>query len=251
MKLFNTLTRKLETFQPIKAPRVTFYHCGPTVYWTQHIGNLRGMTMADLIRRTLIYFGYEVNFVRNYTDVGHLVSDADTGEDKMEKASRREQLAPDQIAKKYIDIFENDTRQLNILPPDQTPRASRHVPGMIAMIKTLLEKKHAYITDLAIYFDVSTFSRYNALNKQKPDLNIPGAGKGKVADSQKKHNADFALWFFKRGEHANAVQTWETPWGVGFPGWHIECSVMAEKFLGETIDIHMGGIEHISIHHTN
>lgn len=251
MKLFNTLTRQLEDFKPINPPHVSFYHCGPTVYWTQHIGNMRGMTMADLIRRSLMYVGYDVNFVRNYTDVGHLTSDADQGEDKMEKASRREKLSPDQIAQKYIDIFEKDILLLNNLPANHNPRASKYISEMIEMIKILIIKKHAYITSQAIYFDVSTFPDYNALNKQKIDLNIKGMGKGKADDPEKKHPTDFVLWFFKVGEYKNALQTWQSPWGVGFPGWHMECSAMSKKLLGETIDIHMGGVEHISIHHTN
>lgn len=251
MKIYNTLTRKLEEFTPINPPQVTFYHCGPTVYWTQHIGNLRAMVLADLIRRSLLYLGYQVTFVRNYTDVGHLTSDADQGEDKMEKSARREGLTPEQIAEKYIKIFEKDTNLLNILEPDYKPRASQYINEMIEMIKILLEKKHAYITQLAIYFDVSTFPNYNQLNRQKIDLNIKGKGKGKTEDPEKHHFADFALWFFKKGTHKNALQTWPSPWGEGFPGWHIECSVMAKKLLGETIDIHMGGVEHISTHHTN
>jgi cysteinyl-tRNA synthetase len=251
MKVYNTLTRQLEEFKLERKDRVTFYQCGPTVYWIQHIGNLRAMVWADLIRRSLNYLGYKTMFVRNYTDVGHLVSDADEGEDKMEKGAKREGLTPDQIADKYIKIFENDTKKLNIVPPDFRPRATHYVLQMVEMIKILLEKKHAYRTDYAVYFDVSTFPNYNQLNKQKIDLNIKGAGKGTIEDRQKKHFADFALWFFKKGSHANALQTWTSPWGEGFPGWHIECSVMAKELLGKTIDIHMGGVEHIPIHHTN
>ncbi len=198
-----------------------------------------------------MFLGYKVIFVRNYTDVGHLTSDQDEGEDKMEKGAKREGLTPDQIAKKYIDIFENDTKSLNIIPPDFKPRATEYIQPMIEMIKVLVEKKHAYIAEFAIYFDISTFKNYNQLNKQKLDLNVKGAGKGKVEDTQKKHFADFALWFFKKGAHTNALQTWEAPWGIGFPGWHIECSVMAKELLGKTIDIHMGGVEHIPVHHTN
>lgn len=251
MKLYNTLTKTLEEFKPLNPPKVTFYQCGPTVYWTQHIGNMRAMVMADLIRRSLQYCGYKVSFARNYTDVGHLTSDADTGEDKMEKAAKRESLSPKEVADKYIIIFEDHTKSLNILEPDYKPRASKHIDGMIKMIEILLEKKHAYITPLAIYFDVSTFPHYNQLNRQKMDLNIKGKGKGTVDDSEKKHFADFALWFFKKGAHQNALQTWPSPWGEGFPGWHIECSVMTKELFGSTIDIHMGGVEHISIHHTN
>ncbi|OGK56651.1 cysteine--tRNA ligase [Candidatus Roizmanbacteria bacterium RIFCSPLOWO2_02_FULL_37_9] len=251
MKLYNTLSRKLEDFKPLIPGKVLFYHCGPTVYWVQHIANLRAMVWSDLIRKSFKFLGYQLTFVRNYTDVGHLVSDADVGEDKMEKGAKREGLTPSQVAEKYIKIFEADTQKLNILPPDHKPRATGFIKQMITMIKVLLEKKHAYITDLAVYFDVSTFQNYNQLNRQKIDLNIAGAGKGKADDPNKRHFSDFALWFFKTGTHKSALQTWSSPWGVGFPGWHIECSVMAKSLLGNTIDIHMGGVEHIPIHHTN
>jgi len=251
MQIYNTLSRSLEEFKPIEKNKIRFYHCGPTVYWVQHIGNMRAMVWADFIRRSLVYLGYDVDFVRNYTDVGHLVSDEDTGEDKMEKGAKREGLTPDEIASKYIGIFNQDIALLNTLPPNHTPRATEYIGQMIDMIKILVEKKHAYITDFAIYFDVSTFLKYNELNKQKMELNKQGLGKGTIDDSQKKHFADFALWFFKKGVHKNALQTWESPWGVGFPGWHIECSAMAKQILGNTIDIKMGGVDHISVHHTN
>ncbi len=251
MKLYNTLTRKVEEFNPLNDKQVLFYQCGPTVYWVQHIGNLRAMVWADLIRRTFEYLGYQVIFVRNYTDVGHLVSDADEGEDKMEKAAKREKLTPQLIAQKYINIFENDTTLLNIKEPTYKPKATEYIPEMIKMIEKLLFEKKAYITNLAIYFDVTQFKDYTQLSRQKPNLQLPNAGKGRVADPEKKHFYDFALWFFKKGEHKNALQTWPSPWGEGFPGWHIECSVMSIKLLGETIDIHMGGVEHIPIHHTN
>lgn len=251
MKVYNTLTRTLEEFKPIVDKKVLFYHCGPTVYWVQHIGNLRAMVWADLIRQSLIYLGYDVKFVRNYTDVGHLVSDEDTGEDKMEKGAKREGLTPSQVADKYIHIFEKDTTALNILEPDYKPRASEYIKAMQEMIQVLLDKGFAYITNLAVVYDVSKFPNYNQLNKQKLELNKALAGKGKVEDPEKKHFADFNLWVFKKGAHAKALQTWESPWGEGFPGWHIECSVMAKELLGKTIDIHMGGVEHISVHHTN
>lgn len=251
IKIYNTYSRKLEVFQPIEKNKVRFYQCGPTVYWIQHIGNLRAMVMADLIRRSLEYLGYQVSFVRNYTDVGHLTSDSDEGEDKMEKAARRERLSPKAIADKYIAIFENDTHSLNIKEPTYKPRASQYVEKMSEMIRVLLEKKQAYVTDLAIYFDISTFKNYTALSHQKLNLQRPNTGRGKVIDPQKRHFYDFSLWFFKKGEHKNALQTWNSPWGEGFPGWHIECSVMALHLLGETIDLHMGGVEHIPIHHTN
>lgn len=251
MRLYNTLSRAIEDFNPIDPKNITFYHCGPTVYWVQHIGNLRAMTWADLIRRSLTFLGYHTQFVRNYTDVGHLVSDADAGEDKMEKGAKRENITPHQIADKYIAIFESDTSSLNILEPDHKPRATEFIPQMIEMIKVLIEKGYAYQTEQAVVYDISKFPSYNKLNRQKLEFNQAGSGKGTGEDPGKKHFADFNLWVFKKGVHAKALQTWESPWGEGFPGWHIECSVMAKHLLGDTIDIHMGGVEHISVHHTN
>jgi cysteinyl-tRNA synthetase len=256
--LYNTLTRTKEEFVSLTPKKVLFYHCGPTVYWTQHIGNLRGMMMGDLLRRSLEYCGYAVTNIRNYTDVGHLTSDSDTGEDKMEKGAKREHKTPDEIAKKYIDIFEKDTKALNLLEPSVKPRATEYIPQMIDMISTLLSKEFAYTTDLAVYFDISKFSTYTHLSRQQMDKLVEGAGKADVSDPRKKHAADFALWFFKAGVHAGAIQFWKSPFqsllvrdGVGFPGWHIECSAMCKALLGNTIDIHFGGVEHIPVHHTN
>jgi len=251
IRLYNTLYRTKQEFKPLKDRMVKFYQCGPTVYWTQHIGNLRAMVMADIINRTFRYLNYKVKFVRNYTDVGHLVSDADEGEDKMEIASRRENLSPLEIANKYIKIFEADTADLNILEPNVKPRATENIDEILKMIKILLDKGFAYKTDLAIYFDVKKFKNYNKLSHQKLEKQKEGAGSGDFYDKDKKNPQDFALWFFKRGRYKNALQVWDSLWGVGFPGWHIECSAMIRKFLGKTIDIHMGGVEHISIHHTN
>jgi cysteinyl-tRNA synthetase len=256
--LYNTLTRLKEEFKPIKRGSVGFYHCGPTVYWTQHIGNLRGMLCGDIIVRSLRYFGYKVNHVRNYTDVGHLTSDQDEGEDKMAKAVKRDKETPEKIAEKYIKIFENDTIELNLLEPNKKPQATKHVGDMIKMVKTLLDKGFAYSTDLAVYFDVAKAKNYGQLSGQNLEDKITGAGKGEVNDPGKKHQADFALWFFKAGAHAKALQSWPSPFksnlaenGQGFPGWHIECSAMSKKILGSTIDMHLGGIEHIPVHHTN
>ncbi|HTW96541.1 MAG TPA: class I tRNA ligase family protein, partial [Candidatus Methylomirabilis sp.] len=256
--LYNTLGRKKEEFKPIKKGQATFYYCGPTVYWVQHIGNLRGSFCADIVHRTLEYLGYKVKMVRNYTDVGHLVSDEDSGEDKMEKGARREGLDPKEIAEKYIAVYEQDTKDLNILEPWRKPRATKHIKEMQAMVKTLLEKGFAYATPLAIYFDVAKFPNYTALSGQNLEKNIIGEGSGDVNDPAKKHARDFALWFFRAGVHANALQFWKSPFksplvkaGEGFPGWHIECSAMSKKYLGDTLDIHMGGIEHIPVHHTN
>jgi cysteinyl-tRNA synthetase len=261
-QIFNTLTKRKEDFRPIVIGKVTFYHCGPTVYWTQHIGNLRGMTMGDLTRRTLAYLDYDVSYVRNYTDVGHLtgdnIGDADSGEDRMAKGARREGLTPDQIADKYIRLFEEDTEAINLLEPTAKTRATHFIPGMIEMVQTLLDKGFAYPTPQAIYFDVTKAKDYTRLSGQKLEENKLGAGKGDVQDSQKRNPADFSLWFFKTGAHKDALQTWPSPFsspevenGQGFPGWHLECSVMAKDKLGLTLDIHMGGIEHIPVHHTN
>ncbi len=262
MKLFNTLTKQLEEFKPIETGRIRFYHCGPTVYWVQQIGNLRGMTMGDLMVRIFRYFGYEVVHVRNYTDVGHLtgdnIGDADLGEDRMEKGAKREGLTPDKIAQKYISQFESDARAINLIEPTFKPRATEFIPQMIAMVKTLLEKGFAYETNLAAYFDVRKFPQYTELSKQKLENTVKDAGKGDISDPEKKYAADFALWFFRAGAHANALQAWPSPFksklvknGLGFPGWHIECSVMSKTLLGETLDLHLGGVEHIPIHHTN
>lgn len=262
IKIFNTLSKQLESFSPIEKNKVRFYHCGPTVYWTQHIGNLRGMTMGDLVVRTFRYFGYEVLHARNYTDVGHLTGDtvglADQGEDRMMKSAEKEGVSPDAIAQKYIDQFEADTKAINLLEPTFKPRATEYIQQMIAMVKTLLEKGFAYETDLAVYFDVKKFPQYTELSKQKLENIVKDAGKAEVSDPQKKYPADFALWFFRAGAHDKALQFWPSPFksklienGIGFPGWHIECSVMSKTLLGDTLDLHMGGVEHIPIHHTN
>ena len=258
MKLYNTLTKKSEEFKSIKEKEVKLYHCGPTVYWTQHIGNLRGMFCADLAVRAFKYLDYEVKHIRNYTDVGHLTSDEDEGEDKMEKRARLEKLSPERIAEKYIKIFEQDTQELNMLEPTVKPKATEHIQEMIEMVQILLSKGYAYSTDLAVYFDVSKTKNYTKLSGQILEKNIQGAGKSEISDSQKKQPIDFALWFFKAGAHKNALQFWSSPFssklvenGQGFPGWHIECSAMSKKYLGDTLDIHMGGIEHIPVHHTN
>ncbi|MFA5163427.1 MAG: cysteine--tRNA ligase [Patescibacteria group bacterium] len=256
--LYNTLTRQKEEFLPLKKGQISFYYCGPTVYWIQHIGNLRGAVCADLVNRSLSYFGYKVNMVRNYTDVGHLSSDEDTGEDKMSQGASREGLSPQAIAQRYIDIYESDTSYLNIWPPKFRPRATDYIKEDIALVKTLMDKGFAYQTELAIYFSVAKFPDYNRLSGQDLSQNKSQAGRGEVIDPKKKDPADFALWFFKAGVHKKALQFWPSPFysplvkdGEGFPGWHLECSALAKKFLGDTIDIHMGGIEHIPVHHTN
>jgi len=258
VNIYNTLGRKKEEFKPIKTGEVLMYHCGPTVYWTQHLGNMRAMVLADLIVRSFEYIGYQVKLTRNYTDVGHLTSDGDEGEDKMETSAKKEKLDPAQIANKYIKVFENDIHALNITDPEFKPRATEIIQDMIRTIQILIDKGYAYQTDLAIYFDVSQAKNYTKLSGQKIEEQFKDAGKAQVSDINKKQPTDFALWFFKAGKHKNALQYWPSPFisplvanGEGFPGWHLECSVMANKFLGGTIDVHMGGVEHIPIHHTN
>ncbi|MFH0846208.1 MAG: cysteine--tRNA ligase [Patescibacteria group bacterium] len=251
LKIYNTLGREKQEFKPLKDGQVSFYYCGPTVYKEQHIGNLRGNLMADLIRRSLGYLGYEVNFVSNYTDVGHLTSDADGGEDKVSKQAKLEQKTPEEIISKAIEIYEQDSTELNILPPTLRCRATDYISEMIDMIRVLTDKGFTYKTDLAIYFDISKANNYTQLSGQNLDELRSGAGTGDIEDPNKKNPSDFAVWFFKVGEHENTLQTWDSPWGEGFPGWHIECSAMAKKNLGDTIDIHMGGIEHVPTHHTN
>lgn len=258
MEIFNTLTRTKETFAPLNDARVSFYQCGPTVYWTQHIGNMRAMVLSDLMRRTLQHFEYDVTFVRNYTDVGHLTSDGDEGEDKMEKAAKRDNATPESIAAQYTEQFEQDCAHLNIIPPTHAPKATDYIPQMISLVERLIKAEYAYETPHAIYFDTSKVDDYTKLSKQKLEQLRDGAGTGDVHDSDKKNSTDFAVWFFKTGAHEHAIQTWESPFGsplvengAGFPGWHIECSSFIEDILGDTIDIHMGGIEHIPIHHTN
>ena len=220
------------------------------------------MTTGDLIVRTMRYFGYEVLHARNYTDVGHLTGDnignADIGEDRMEKGAKREGLSPKEIADKYINQFESDAKAINLLDPTFKPRATEYIQQMIEMVKTLIAKNFAYETDLAVYFDVRKFPSYTELSRQNLENVIKDAGKGEVSDPQKKYPADFVLWFFKTGVHKNALQHWRSPFnsklvqdGDGFPGWHIECSVMSKTLLGDTLDLHMGGVEHIPIHHTN
>lgn len=258
IQLFNTLGRELQEFKPLTDSAVSMYQCGPTVYWTQHIGNMRAFVLADLMRRSLTHCGYNVTFVRNYTDVGHLTSDGDEGEDKMEKAAKRDNDTPEAIAAKYIEQFETDIAHLNILPPTHAPKATEYIPQMIAFVEALLNSGHAYTTDTAIYFDTSTANDYTKLSRQDLEKLKAHAGSGTVSDDAKKNPTDFALWFFKTGAHEHALQTWESPFssprvadGRGFPGWHLECSTFIESLLGTTIDIHMGGIEHIPIHHTN
>ncbi len=258
LKIYDTLTRELREFVPLKRGQVSFYQCGPTVYSHQHIGNLFSPVKGDLIRRSLVYLGYNVKYVRNVTDVGHLVSDEDAGEDKMAKGSKREGLNPEQIAAKYTALYHQDLAKLSVLDPDKETIATQYIGQMTAMVQELVDKGYAYATPLAIYFDISKFADYTRLSGQKLEENREGAGHGTVEDVKKRNPQDFAVWFFKTGSHATALQTWEHRFsGIeqtelqGFPGWHIECSAMSRAELGVTIDLHLGGREHIPVHHTN
>lgn len=247
LKIYNTLTREKEIFKPIKKGEAGIYSCGPTVYWFQHIGNLRTYIFSDILKRVLVYDGFKVKHIVNVTDVGHLTSDADSGEDKMEKAAKKEGKNASEIAKFYFDVFEKDLKSLNILEPSKWTKATDHIKEQINLVKTLEEKGYTYRTSDGIYFDTSKLKDYGKLAK----LDVEGLEAGKRIDlGEKKNKTDFALWkFSKPGEKRQ--QEWESPWGVGFPGWHIECSAMSMKYLGDSFDIHTGGIDHISVHHTN
>ena len=253
LKLFNTLTRKKEVFKPIKNKTVGVYTCGPTVYWYQHIGNLRSYVFSDILKRVLIYDGYKVKHVMNVTDVGHLTSNADEGEDKMEKAAQKEHKTAKEIADYYWNIFRQDFKKLNIIEPNIWPKASEHIKEQIELIKILERKGFTYKTSDGIYFDTSKLKNYGELANLKNQKLEPGK---RVDLGEKKNITDFALWKFspstlRPGSGPKRQQEWMSPWGTGFPGWHLECSAMSMKYLGEHFDIHTGGIDHIPIHHTN
>ncbi|MBU4142730.1 cysteine--tRNA ligase [Patescibacteria group bacterium] len=246
--LFNTLTRKKEVFTPLRKGRVGFYACGPTVYDFSHIGNLRTYVFEDILRRVLEYNGYHVKHVMNFTDVGHLTSDEDTGEDKMEKGARRENKTAWEIADFYIAAFKRDTQTLNILKPTIYARATKHIKEQIALVKILAKKGFTYLTDDGVYFDTSKLSDYGELAK----LDIEGLKAGARIEqiTGKKNITDFALWKFLPKDTKRQME-WKSPWGIGFPGWHLECSAMSQKYLGQQFDIHAGGIDLIPVHHTN
>lgn len=247
MKLYNTLSRKKEELIPLEDSKVRIYTCGPTVYHYAHIGNLRGYIMWDVLKRVLRLNKLRPFHVMNITDVGHLTSDADIGEDKMEKGSRREGKSVWDVAEFYTNAFLNDLKELNIDEPDIIPKATDHIKEQIEMIKSLEKKKLTYTTSDGVYFDTSQLKDYGKLAK----LKIEGLEAGKRIELGEKRNpTDFALWKFSPKNEKRQME-WNSPWGVGFPGWHIECSAMAIKYLGEHFDIHCGGIDHIPVHHTN
>ena len=246
LQFYNTLTRKKEEFTPVNPPLVTMYSCGPTVYNYAHIGNLRTYVFMDELRRTLKFAGYKTKSVMNITDVGHLTSDGDDGEDKMQTAAKKQNKSPEQIAAFYSEVFFKDLERLNILKPEIIAKATDNIDEMIDFVKTLCEKGYGYETDDGIYFDISKFDEYGKLSRCNIEDALAGA---RVAvNTQKRHPADFALW--KKAEK-NHIMQWQSPWGMGYPGWHIECSTMSKKFLGERFDMHTGGVDHILILHEN
>jgi cysteinyl-tRNA synthetase len=247
LKLYNTLSRTIEEFKPIKKSGVGIYACGPTVYNFQHLGNMRTYIFEDTLKRVLKYNGYKVNHIINITDVGHLTSDGDVGEDKMEKGSAREGKTAWQIAKFYTAAFQKDLKDLNILPPNKFPKATDNIKEQIALIKQLEQKGFTYKTSDGVYFDTSKLKDYGKLAQLSKQELKPGA---RVEMGEKKNTTDFALWKFSPEGQTRQME-WPSPWGKGFPGWHIECSAMSAKYLGQPFDIHCGGIDHVPVHHTN
>ncbi|MEQ9308738.1 MAG: cysteine--tRNA ligase [Balneolaceae bacterium] len=244
LHVYNTLSRKKELFEPLNPPFVGMYVCGPTVYGDAHLGHAKSYVSFDVILRYLRYSGYNVRYVQNITDVGHLVGDGDDGEDKLAKKARLEKVDPMQVAEKYTYTYFRDMDALNVLRPDIAPRATGHIPEQIAMIKTLIEKGHAYEVEGNVYFDVSSDPDYGKLSGR--NVEESEAGTRVETQSDKKDPKDFALWKKADDEH---LMKWDSPWGVGYPGWHIECSVMSTKYLGESFDIHGGGLENQFPHH--
>jgi len=248
LRLFNTMTRRVDEFQPIEPGKVGLYTCGLTVYNYAHIGNLRTYLFEDVLKRVLRRHGYRVFHVMNVTDVGHLVSDADEGEDKMALGARREGKTAWEIAEFYLQAFREDLKRLNVIEPDVWCKATEHIPEMIDLIRRIEQKGFAYRTEDGIYFETSKLSDYGRLAR----LDVEGLQAGKRIEmvAGKRNPTDFALWKFSPPGRQRQME-WDSPWGVGFPGWHIECSAMALKYLGERLDIHCGGVDHIPVHHTN
>ena len=246
MKLYNTLTRQKEEFKPIKEGEVGIYSCGPTVYWNQHIGHMYAYTQWGTLVNFLRYIGFKVKWVMNLTDVGHLTSDEDEGEDKMEKGAKREGLSVWEIAKKYEKQFTESLELLNIPKPDVLCKATEHIDEQIELAKKIEERGFAYKTKTGLVFDTAKFPDYAKFANLK--LNEMEAGRRVEIDQEKKNAWDFLLWVTNQPNH---IMKWNSPWGEGFPGWHLECTAMSTKYLGEQFDIHTGGIEHIGVHHTN
>jgi cysteinyl-tRNA synthetase len=248
MNIHNTYTHQIELFVPSHNNEVSLYSCGPTVYDYAHIGNMRAFVFADVLKSVLQMNGFEVRHVMNITDVGHLVADSDDGEDKVEQQARRQERSAWDLVEQYSNQFLIDTKKLNLTKPMFLPKATDHISEQIALIETLEDKGYTYRASDGIYFDTTRFAQYGAMaNLAKQELK-PGA---RVEMSEGKRNpTDFALWKFSPQDEKRQME-WLSPWGKGFPGWHIECSAMSMKYLGETIDIHTGGVDHIKVHHTN
>ena len=247
LKLYNTLTRKKEEFVPLKKGTVKMYSCGPTVYNYAHIGNMRAYIFMDTLRKVLKYNGYKVKHVMNITDVGHLVSDADEGEDKMAKTARIENRSVYEIAKEYTDAFMKDIKALNIDTPEHIAKATEHIREMEIYVNDIVKNGYAYETSKGVYFDTSKLPNYGKMlsNSNIDDLK---AGARVEVDTEKRNPQDFALWIKAPKEH---IMKWNSKWGLCYPGWHIECSAMSRKYLGDKFDIHTGGVDHIPIHHEN
>lgn len=250
MKIYNTLTKQIDEFKPHDGNNVKMYTCGPTVYHFAHIGNLRTYIFEDIFEKGLNYLGYNVKRVMNITDVGHLTSDSDTGEDKMLKGARREHKTVYEIADFYTKAFFEDTKKLNIKKPETIEKASDHIDFYIKMIEKLIEKDYAYLSNGNVYFDISKANDYYKLSGKSSNDLIVGAREDVDLDIHKKNPADFVLWF-TTSKFENQAMVWDSPWGVGYPGWHIECSGISIQFLGEYLDIHCGGVDNIFPHHTN
>lgn len=249
-QLFNTLTRKVAPFVPNTDGQVKMYTCGPTVYHFAHIGNLRSYIMEDVLEKSLRFAGYDVKRVMNITDVGHLSSDADTGEDKMLKGAKRENKSVMEIAKFYTDAFFSDCRKLNIKTPDVVEPATSCISDFIHIVEVLLEKGYAYVAGGNVYFDTSRLEDYYVFSSQSEKELLVGVRDDVEQDENKRNKSDFVLWFTKSKFDAQELK-WDSPWGVGYPGWHIECSGISIKHLGEYMDIHCGGVDNIFPHHTN
>ena len=246
IQLYNTLSHSKEEFKPINKEEIRIYSCGPTVYSFAHIGNLRTYVFVDNLRRVLKYNGYNLKHVMNITDVGHLTSDADTGEDKMEKAARKEGKNPYEIAEYYTKYFMEDMKKLDIDMPNIISKATDNIPEMLEMVKEILKNGYAYETSKGIYFDVSKLDKYPVLSNNSVDGQEAGARI--EVDKEKRNPYDFAIWIKAPENH---MMKWESPWGLSYPGWHLECSAIGRKCLGEHFDIHTGGVDHIPIHHEN
>ena len=248
LMIYNTLTRRKEELKPLSGNEISIYSCGPTVYNYAHIGNLRTYIFMDTLRRVLKYNGYKLKHVMNITDVGHLVSDADDGEDKMVKAAKEQQKSPWEIAEYYTKIFFGDLARLNIDLPEIIEKVTNHINDMIDFVVKLLEVGVAYETSDGIYYDISKFPNYGKLSRMNFEEQIAGASERVDENIEKRHPSDFALWIKAPKEH---IMQWPSPWGMGYPGWHIECSTLAKLYLGDEFDIHTGGVDHIPIHHEN